>query len=93
MINKQKILDKMDKVVDLYFASKEIDLDDSFRTNLINYSPEIHVFSSILDLSEATGIEITISPRERSIEYKGVRFFECRDLTKEIEELENRLKR
>ena len=93
MDNKQQIIDKMDKIVDIYFASKIIDKDDSFRTMLINHSPEIHVFTSILDLSEATGLETIETRKERSIEYKGVRFFELRDLAKEIEELKNQLKR
>lgn len=82
----------MDKVVELYFASKKIDSDDSFRTMLINHYPEIHVFTSILDLSEATGLEIIETRKERFVEYKGVRFFELRDLAKEIEELKNKCK-
>ena len=92
MINKQQLINKMDKVVEMYFSSKKIDEDDSFRTLLISYTPEIHIFSSILDLSEATGLDIIETPRERAIEYKGVRFFELRDLEKEIEELKNQLK-
>jgi len=92
MDNKQKIINKMDKVVDMYFASKELDADNSFRTTLINFSPEIHIFSSLLELGEATGLDVTETLRERSIEYKGIRFFELRDIAKELEELKNQLK-
>ena len=92
MINKQQILIKMDKVVEIYFTSKKIDGDKCFRTMLVNRVPEIQIFSSILDLSEATGLDMIETTRERIIEYKGVRFFELRDLEKEIMELKNQLK-
>jgi len=91
LTKKERVIKKLDAVVDLYNESAKLDENECFKTTLIYWTPTIQVFGNIENISAATETNLVETNKENYLIYKGVKFFQLRDMEKEIEDLKKKI--
>lgn len=94
MTKEEKIKRKADAIADLYELSDKIEKDDAFDGYHLDFFRSGICLNedNIIEIAKVLGCEVRESLTGRYITYKGIEYFQDRDIEKELEDALIRIK-